>query len=219
MTFKNKNWPKELPNKISIFPLTGVIMFPNTYLPLNIFEDRYIKMFNKALASEHRLIGMIQPIFSNTKNNDISFYDIGCAGKIINFEETKDNRYLITLEGLSRFNLISEKTNEDNFKMAEVEWSNFDKDYKEKEINTANGNLKEVIKRYFHLKNIQVNMDSIDTFNEYNLADQLAMICPLSSQEKQLLLETVSLARRNKLLFSMIESSISELDSSNVIKH
>ena len=97
MTFKNKNWPKELPNKIPIFPLTGVIMFPNTYLPLNIFEDRYIKMFNKALASEHKLIGMIQPIFSNKKNNDISFNDIGCAGKIINFQETKDNRYLITL--------------------------------------------------------------------------------------------------------------------------
>ena len=219
MTFKNKNWPKELPNKIPIFPLTGVIMFPNTYLPLNIFEDRYIKMFNKALASEHKLIGMIQPIFSNKKNNDISFYDIGCAGKIINFEETKDNRYLITLEGLSRFNLISEKTNEDNFKIAEVEWGNFDRDYREKEIKISHGNLKEVIKRYFHLKNIRVNMDSIDTFNEYNLADQLAMICPLSSEEKQLLLETVSLARRNKLLSSMIESSISELDSSDVIKH
>ena len=218
MTYKDKNRLKELPNIIPIFPLTGVIMFPNTYLPLNVFEDRYIKMFNKALASEHRLIGMIQPIFLNKKNNDTSFYDIGCAGKIINFEETKDNKYLITLEGLSRFNLISEKTNEDNFKIAEVEWGNFDRD-REKEINISHGNLKEVIKRYFHLKKIRVNMDSIDTFNEYNLADQLAMICPLSSQEKQLLLETVSLARRNKLLFSMIESSISELDSSNVIKH
>jgi Lon protease-like protein len=181
LTFKDKNWPKELPNKIPIFPLTGVIMFPNTYLPLNIFEDRYIKMFNKALASEHKLIGMIQPIFSNKKNND----DIS----------------------------------EDNFKIAEVEWDNFDRDYREKEINISHGNLKEVIKRYFHLKKIRVNMDSIDTFNEYNLADQLAMICPLSSEEKQLLLETVSLARRNKLLFSMIESSISELDSSDVIKH
>ena len=218
MTYTDKNRLKELPNTIPIFPLTGVIMFPNTYLPLNIFEDRYIKMFNKALASEHRLIGMIQPNFLNKKNNDISFYDIGCAGKIINFEETKDNKYLITLEGLSRFNLISEKTNEDNFKIAEVEWGNFDRD-REKEINISHGNLKEVIKRYFHLKKIRVNMDSIDTFNEYNLADQLAMICPLSSEEKQLLLETVSLARRNKLLFSMIESSISELDSSDVIKH
>ena len=219
MTLKDKNWLKELPNTIPIFPLTGVIMFPNTYLPLNIFEDRYIRMFNKVLASEHRLIGMIQPISSNKKNDDIDFYDIGCAGKIVNFEETKDNRYLITLEGLSRFNLISEKTNKDNFKIAEVKWSNFDEDFREKETNTSHGNLKEVIKKYFYLKKIRVDMDSIDTFNEYNLADQLAMICPLSSEEKQLLLETVSLARRNKLLLSMIQSSISELDSSDVIKH
>ena len=219
MTFKDKNWPKELPNKIPIFPLTGVIMFPNTYLPLNIFEDRYIKMFNKALASEHKLIGMIQPIFLNENNNSTSFYQTGCAGKIISFEETKDNRYLITLKGLSRFNLVSEKTNEDNFKIAEVEWHNFKNDFGQKEKSLSHGNLKEVLKTYFHLKKIKVNMDSIQTFNEYNLADQLAMICPLSSEEKQLLLETVSLARRNKLLFSMIESSISELDSSDVIKH
>ena len=219
MTLNDKNKIKNLPNKIPIFPLTGVIMFPNTYLPLNVFEDRYIKMFNNALATEHKLIGVIQPILSNIKNNDISFYEIGCAGKIINFEETKDNRFLITLKGLSRFNLLSEKTNQDNFKIAEVKWDNFDSDYSENEKNNSHGNLKEAVKKYFHLKNIRVNMDSIDTFNEYNLADQLAMICPLSSAEKQLLLETVSLTRRNKLLLSIIESSISELDSSDVIKH
>ena len=219
MTFKDKNLPKELPNTIPIFPLTGVVMFPNTYLPLNIFEDRYIKMFNSALASEHKLIGVIQPIPLIKKNSDINFYEIGCAGKIINFEETTDNRFLITLKGLSRFNLISERTNKDNFKIAEVEWTDFYSDYGERDKQGSHGNLKETLKKYFHLRGIRVNMTSIDTFNEYNLADQLAMICPLSSEEKQLLLETVSLARRNKLLLSMIESSISELDNSNVIKH
>ena len=85
MTFKDKIRLKELPNKIPIFPLTGVIMFPNTYLPLNVFEDRYIKMFNKALASEHKLIGMIQPIFFNNLNNYLIFYFIGCSGNIIDF--------------------------------------------------------------------------------------------------------------------------------------
>ena len=206
MNLNNKNWQQNLPNKIPIFPLTGVIMFPNTYLPLNIFEDRYIKMLNNALASEHRLIGMIQPIHSNKNNNDIIFHKIGCAGKIIDFKETKDNTFLITLEGLSRFNLVSEKTNQDNFKVAEVEWDNFENDCGQKEKNITHGSLKEALKRYFSVKNIKVNMDSIDTFNERNLADQLAMICPLSSEEKQLLLETNSLARRNKLLLSMIES-------------
>ena len=219
MTLNDKNSRNDLPNKIPLFPLTGVIMFPNTYLPLNVFENKYIKMFNNALASEHKLIGMIQPIPSNLKKNNSSLYEVGCAGKIINFEETEDNRYLVTLKGLSRFNLVSEKTNHDNFKIGEVEWNNFDTDCNKIEEKISYGNIKEVIKRYFHFKKIKVSINTIDTFNEYNLVDQLAMICPLTCEEKQLLLETVSLARRNKLLLSMIESSISELDSVNVIKH
>ena len=219
MTLNDQNKQKNLPNVIPIFPLNGVIMFPNTYLPLNIFEEKYVKMLNNVLASEHRLIGMIQPIISNKKNNDMNFYEIGCAGKIINFEETKDNVFLITLKGLNRFNLVSEKTNQDNFKIAEVRWNNFKNDCVKEDKNIYHGNLKETLKKYFSLKKIRVNMDTIDTFNEYNLVDQLAMICPLTSEEKQLLLETVSLTRRNKLLLSMIESSIIELDSSDVVQH
>ena len=99
------------PNKIPIFPLSGVVMFPNTYLPLNIFETRYINMFNHALTSEHKLIGMIQTVSEQTNKDEIKLYDVGCAGRIMKFEETEDNRFLITLKGVSRFNLISDKTN------------------------------------------------------------------------------------------------------------
>ena len=102
-------------------------MFPNTYLPLNIFEPRYLKMIDEALATESRLIGMIQPMVVKDKL-DASFHKVGCAGKIIKFEEVEYNRYLITLKGLSRFNLIKEKTNDDNFKFAEIDSSNFVKD-------------------------------------------------------------------------------------------
>ena len=80
-------------------------MFPDTYLPLNIFEPRYLEMINKAISSKSRLVGMIQP--NNSDENKL--YDVGCAGKIIKFEETEDKRYLITLKGISRFDLISEK--------------------------------------------------------------------------------------------------------------
>ena len=91
-------------------------MFPNTYLPLNIFEPRYLKMIDEALATESRLIGMIQPMVVKDKL-DASFHKVGCAGKIIKFEEVEDNRYLITLKGLSRFNLIKEKTNDDKYEV------------------------------------------------------------------------------------------------------
>ena len=86
-----------LPDIIPIFPLDGVVMFPNTYLPLNIFEPRYLKMIDHAISNENRLIGMIQPKNSNESEKNL-FYRVGCAGKIIKFEETEDNRYLITLK-------------------------------------------------------------------------------------------------------------------------
>ena len=90
------NFKKEikLPDIIPIFPLNGVVMFPDTYLPLNIFEPRYLKMIDQAISNKNRLIGMIQPKNSNESHDKFSFYKVGCAGKIIKFEETDDNRYL-----------------------------------------------------------------------------------------------------------------------------
>ena len=119
----------KLPDMIPIFPLKGVVMFPDTYLPLNIFEPRYLKMVDQAISNKNRLIGMIQPKNSNESDDKSLFYRVGCAGKIIKFEETDDNRYLITLRGLSRFSLISEKTNDNNFTEANINWENFSNDF------------------------------------------------------------------------------------------
>ena len=84
----NKNTNNDFPEVIPIFPLGGVVMFPDTYLPLNIFEPRYLEMINKAISSKSRLVGMIQP----NNSNQSKLYDVGCAGKIIKFEETEDKR-------------------------------------------------------------------------------------------------------------------------------
>ena len=194
-------------------------MFPNTYLPLNIFEPRYLKMIDKALASDNRLIGMIQPRGINNNNLDKSLHDVGCVGKIIKFEEVENSRYLITLKGLNRFNLIKEITNDDNFKVAEIDWSFFIEDLEEEKIKEGFSNLKLALKKYFEVKDIKVNNEIIDLCKDYNLVDQITMICPLASEEKQLLLETLSITKRNALLLSMIESYTSEANISDVIKH
>ena len=208
-----------LPNTIPIFPLTGVVMFPDTYLPLNIFETRYLKMIDYAISNENRLIGMIQPKNLNESNDDHLFYRVGCAGKIIKFEETDDNRYLITLKGLSRFNLISEKTNEKDYKEANIAWDNFSKDLDINPKSSDFSTLKTTLKKYFKSKNIRANTDAIDTFNDYNFVDQITMICPLANNEKQLLLETTSISKREKLLQTILDSYISEDNISNTIKH
>ena len=208
----------QLPLQIPIFPLHGVVMFPNTYLPLNIFEPRYLKMIDEALATEDRLIGMIQPMGVKDELRS-NLHKVGCAGKIIKFEEVEDSRYLITLKGLSRFNLIKEKINDDNFKVAEIDSANFVKDLEKEKVKEGFGNLKIALKKYFHAKDIRINTEIIDACKDYNLADQIAMICPLDSEEKQLLLETLSISKRNALLLSIIESYTSEANISEVIKH
>ena len=207
------------PNTIPIFPLKGVVMFPDTYLPLNIFEPRYLKMIDNAISNKHRLIGMIQPKKLNESEEKYTFYRVGCAGKIIKFEETDDNRYLITLKGLSRFNLLSEKTNDKNFIEANIDWENFSKDLKMNEKSSDFSTLKIVLKKYFKSKNIKANMDAIDAFNDYNFVDQITMICPFENNEKQLLLETTSISKREKLLQTILDSYISEKNISEMSKH
>ena len=208
-----------LPNIIPIFPLNGVVMFPDTYLPLNIFEPRYLKMIDHAISNEHRLIGMIQPKNPNESDKKSLFYRVGCAGKIIKFEETDDNRYLITLRGLSRFNLVSEKTNDKNFREADINWENFSKDLDITSKSSDFSTLKITLKKYFKSKNIRANMNAIDTFNDYNFVDQITMICPFENNEKQLLLETTSISKREKLLQTILDSYITGENISDISKH
>ena len=215
----NYKQEKNLPNTIPIFPLKGVVMFPDTYLPLNIFEPRYLKMIDHAISNENRLIGMIQPKNSNESDKKSIFYRVGCAGKIIKFEETNDNRYLITLKGLSRFNLVSEKTNDKNFREAIIDWENFSEDLNISPKSSDFSTLKTTLKKYFKSKKITANMDAIDTFYDYNFADQITMICPFENNEKQLLLETTSISKRERLLQTILDSYITEGNISDINKH
>jgi Lon protease-like protein len=144
---------------------------------------------------------------------------VGCAGRIIKFEETEDNRYIIILRGFKRFNLISEKINYDNFRIAEVDWNYFNEDLERAKIKESFSNLKLALKKYFQTKNISVNMNVINACSDYNLVDQITMLCPFASEEKQLLLETLSIAKRNTILLSIIESYIREVNISDVVKH
>ena len=210
---------KNLPQIMPVFPLEGVVMFPNTYLPLNIFEPRYLKMIDYSMSQKNRLIGMIQPKKTRNKEEDIDLYNVGCAGRIIKFEETEDSRYLVTLKGVSRFNLLSNITNKDNFKEAKVSWNEFTEDLNQEGSKESFVSLKKALKDFFKLKKMKVNMEIIDACNDYNFVDQITMICPLALEEKQLLLETKSITKRNNLLRSIIESYSSEQNITNTVKH
>src|SRR5215510_2773552 len=97
-----------LPAQLPIFPLSGLLLLPHGRLPLNIFEPRYLAMTVDALAAPDRLIGMVQPTEEERPGHPPRVYPTGCAGRITQFSETEDGRYLITLTGIARFTIGGE---------------------------------------------------------------------------------------------------------------
>ena len=118
---------KNLPTKLSVFPLSNFIIFPKTTVPLNIFETRYLDMVNDSMKSD-KLIGMIQPKNTLDKDNNPELHTVGCLGKITSFRETEDGRYLIELRGLTRFRKIKEIKSEKKYRILEVDYKNFYQD-------------------------------------------------------------------------------------------
>jgi len=205
---KNTN---DFPKHIPLFPLSGVLLLPKSRLPLNIFEPRYLKMIEDVLATEHRFIGMIQPKPNkNTRDSNLKFNNVGCAGRLISFTETDDSRYLITLSGVSRFNYVK---NVDTFKpyiKAEVEWDTFRDDGILETLPKSfnKDDFLEIISKYFTLTNLQTDWESLKKADDELLINSLSILCPFENDEKQALLEAKTIKERVKILTTLMEMSI-----------
>jgi uncharacterized protein len=192
-----------------VFPLNGAILFPNTNLPLNIFEDRYIDMVDYAL-SNNRLIGMIQ-----TKKNK-QLFTVGCLGKITNFTETSDKRYQINLEGIYRFKVKKILDNKQKFIMIDGEELVYNKNFKRKtsELST---NLLSNFKNYLNIKKIKFNTSEFESLDALNLAKIICVISPLDYLTKQMLLEFDSSDELCENLISVLEIEINNFGKSSKI--
>jgi Lon protease-like protein len=205
---KNTN---DFPKHIPLFPLSGVLLLPKSRLPLNIFEPKYLKMIEDVLATEHRFIGMIQPKPNkNTRDSNLKFNNVGCAGRLISFTETDDSRYLITLSGVSRFNYVK---NVDTFKPyinAEVEWDTFRDDGILETLPKSfnKDEFLEIISKYFTLTNLQTDWESLKKADDELLINSLSILCPFENDEKQALLEAKTIKERVKILTTLMEMSI-----------
>tara|TARA_B100002051_G_C16634883_1_gene585339 strand:- start:169 stop:813 length:645 start_codon:yes stop_codon:yes gene_type:complete len=191
---------KKLPTKIPIFPLSNFIVFPDTTVPLNIFEQRYLQMVDDSMTS-NRLIGMIQPRkTTNSKNPDL--FDIGCLCKITSFNETEDGRYIIILKGITRFKKITEVENKKLYRELNVSYELFDTDKKLDINNFEYSDLKKILfqlKALFEKRGYQINWKDLENQDVYQTLSALSMASPFSIQEKQMLLETKNLKdRKNK---------------------
>ena len=201
---KKKN--NHLPNKIPVFPLSNFIIFPRTTVPLNIFEPRYIDMIDDAMKS-NRIIGMVQP-----KKSDQSIpvlYNIGCAGKITSFNETNDGRYLIVLDGISRFKIIEELKNDKLYRECSVSFDNFFNDFEENKEEIKFSDLELIfkdIKSLFIKEGYVVNWKDFEKQDLNQTINTLAMASPFSLEEKQILLETINLNERKKKLEEILST-------------
>ena len=210
--------------KIPVFPLKGVIVFPQSFLPLNIFEPRYLSMFDDALKTDERMIGIVQPNKVISKANNLTIQEIGCLTKIIKFEELEDKRLLVTLKGVSRFKALSEELTSRGYKKAEINFESFEDDktfsfegegFKFKD----DKRLKIALKNYFDKNNIKGDLDYINNCENKFLINQISMICPFNSDEKQMLLESKCIENRYILLISILEDNLNLENKTNVIKH
>jgi Lon protease-like protein len=192
-----------------VFPLNGAILFPNTNLPLNIFEDRYIDMVDYAL-SHSRLIGMIQ----TKKNKDL--FTIGCLGKITNFTETSDGRYQINLEGINRFKIKKIINNKHKFIMIDGEELDYNSNFKRKtsELSTT---LLSNFKNYLNIKKIEFNTSEFESLDALNLAKIICVISPLDYLTKQMLLEFDGSDELCENLISVLEIEINNFGKSSKI--
>ena len=200
-----------LPNKISIFPLSNAIFFPRTILPLNIFEDRYIQLVDDCMK-EDRMFGMVQP--KNRTDNNSEVYHVGCLGKIVSFNETVDKRFIISLSGIIRFRIKDELKKERLYRRFSVDYSDFLNDLGEKkneEINFEIESLIKKIKLFFETTNYSLNYNELVKLNFDQLINTICMISPFSVEEKQKLIETIKIKDKFKILDEIINFNL--LDS------
>ena len=197
----------KLPNIIPVFPLSGVIFFPNTNLPLNIFEPRYISLVGDAMKT-NKYMGMIQ-----AKNETSNVYSVGCLGKIIEHKQTKDGRILVNLVGVSRFQIQTEINNDKLYREFEVSYEKFSDDLDEKiisePINELN-KLYEKTKIFFKKNGLMLNWNEFEKLDLNQKINTLAMIAPISNEEKQTILESIHINSKAKTLSEIIEFYLHE---------
>ena len=211
----NKN---NFPNMIPVFPLSNAIFFPGTILPLNIFEDRYIQLVNDCMR-KNKMFGMIQP--KKGKGISPEVYNIGCLGKIISLNETKDRRFIISLSGVIRFRIKKEVEKEKLYRSFEVDYSEFLSDTQEKKDEIKNYDKKYLlnkVKIFFNKINYPIDFNELSKLNLDQLVSTVCMISPFSVEEKQKLIETIKINDKIKTLDKIISFNLLDFQENKTLQ-
>jgi uncharacterized protein len=198
---------EDLPVTLPLFPLPGALLLPRGQMPLNIFEPRYIAMIDTALAG-HRLIGMIQPDPDHASDIGLPrLYPVGCAGRITQFAETGDGRYLIQLGGIARFRLVEELPATTPFRQAQIDFAPYagDLDPRRGEELVDRDAVIAALRAFSAANEVEIDWSSVTEAANEALVNALSMMAPYGVPEKQALLEALDLKARAEMLVALTE--------------
>jgi Lon protease-like protein len=210
----------DMPETIPIFPLPGALLLPRARLPLHLFEPRYLTMLDDALKTPERLIGMVQPNRVPGRNGGTGLHTIGCVGRVTQFSETEDGRYMVTLSGISRFRVLEEVEGFAPYRRAKVSWTGFERDKGAEETDDgfSRDRFMNLLSRYFAAQELQTDWDSLKEAEDELLINSLSMLLGFEPEDKQALLEAPSLSTRRETLVTLIEYSMRGGDSEDIMQ-
>lgn len=204
---------QELPETVPVFPLEGVLLLPRGQLPLNIFEPRYLQMFEDALA-KGRLLGIVQPF--DDEDGTQALQKIGCLGRISSFSETDDGRMVVSLTGVARFAVAEELNVLTPYRQIRADYRPFESDLIADvgSLDVNRDGVLDVLKRYLEANGMSADWSAIESSNNEALVNSLCIISPYGAQEKQAMLEAATLAERAEILIALTEMVLAQLSQS-----
>jgi len=198
----------DLPDTLAVFPLPGAVLLPRSRLPLHIFEPRFLQMLEDALKTPARLIGMIQP--NPLPGDDTALHAVGCVGRITQFSESDQGRYMITLTGLSRFRTLREVEGFSPYRRFEVSWAGFEPDLGKVEQDNSldRAGFLNLLERFLASQQRTTDWEALKEAEDELMINSLSMLLELDPKDKQALLEAPTLTQRRETLITLIEFAL-----------
>jgi Lon protease-like protein len=199
----------EVPAVLPLLPVHGAVLMPRSILPIPIIESEYVSLVSDAARGDG-FIGIVQPVTEHVSpiENDtlIPLFNTGCAGRVIDIAEIQEGRFIVTLDGYCRFDLVEEVQTDRPYRMAAVDFDRYTIDLADEvDFVLDRSKLITFLKPYFKSVALNPNWNEINTSSNEKLITALAMVCPFDASEKQAILESPNLKEQSDMVMTLLE--------------